>query len=96
MYYVYILQSRQDGKLYIGYTADLRSRFREHNQGLSQATRHRQPFDLVYYEAFKAKKDAVVRERMIKQYKQGYTNLKKRFWQLKILLWFGKKLASRI
>ena len=31
MYYVYILQSRRDNGYYIGYTADLKQRLKEHN-----------------------------------------------------------------
>jgi len=33
MFYVYILKSEKDGKLYIGYTNDLKRRLEEHNSG---------------------------------------------------------------
>jgi putative endonuclease len=78
MFYVYLLKSRSDGKLYIGYTGDLRRRLAEHNSGQSPATRSRGQFVLVYYEAYRCKADALKRERMLKQFKQGYTLLKKR------------------
>ena len=68
----------KDNKLYIGQTDDLKRRFSEHNSGKNIATKGRRPFELIYYEAFKARKDAVARERSIKRYNQGYTNLKKR------------------
>ena len=78
MYYVYILQSTVDHTLYTGYTHDLQKRFQEHNAGQSVATRQKKPFVLVYYEAFASKHDAIVRERKLKQHKNGFTVLKKR------------------
>lgn len=78
MYYVYLLKSVKDGQLYIGSTDDLKRRFEEHNTGKSPSTRHRIPLELIYYEAYKAKSDAIRREIHIKRFNQGYTNLKKR------------------
>jgi putative endonuclease len=54
MYYVYVLKSQKDGKAYIGSTADLQRRLSEHNDGRVFSTRARVPFELVYYEAYKA------------------------------------------
>ncbi len=78
MHYVYILKSKVDDKLYIGETNDLRRRFTEHNNGKSLATAHRRPFELVYYEAYKSSRDAKIREGKLKQFKNSYTELKKR------------------
>lgn len=78
MSYVYLIKSLLDGKLYIGCTNDLRRRFAEHNSGRSRATSERCPFVLVYYEAYRSKTDALKRERSIKQFKRGYSLLKKR------------------
>lgn len=78
MFYVYLIRSLRDGRLYTGYTADLKKRLHEHNSGVNVATKARRPFELIYYEAFKARRDAMARERNIKRYSQGYTNLKKR------------------
>lgn len=78
MHYVYLLKSLQSGKLYVGYTDDLRARLKKHNQGGSLATKGSIPFELVYYEAYRSKKDALTRERQLKRYKQGYTRLKDR------------------
>ncbi|MFH1226225.1 MAG: GIY-YIG nuclease family protein [bacterium] len=66
MYYVYLIRSLSDKKFYLGFTDDLRRRFKEHNLGLSQATRYRRPFELVYYEAHQNKKDVLARERFLK------------------------------
>jgi len=52
MYFVYILQSRKDNKLYIGYTEDLRVRFSLHTNGKVASTKNRRPLELIYYEAY--------------------------------------------
>jgi len=78
MFYVYVLKSKKDLNLYIGYTSDLRKRLKEHNEGKNLSTRNRFPFRLVYYEAYESKKDAMVRELKLKKFKNSYTELKKR------------------
>lgn len=70
MYYVYVLQSLKDKELYIGFTADLRSRVLRHNKGLVISTKSRIPFVLAYYEAYKDKKDATKREYFLKTHQQ--------------------------
>ncbi len=66
MHFVYILQSRKDQELYIGYTTDIRTRLAAHNAGETQSTKFRRPFDLIYYEAYVDKLDALGRERFLK------------------------------
>lgn len=66
MYYVYILYSKKDGGLYIGYTTDLKRRISEHQQRLSKSTKHRVPVVLVHYEAFQETADARAREKYLK------------------------------
>lgn len=78
MFYVYALKSEQDGDLYIGYTEDLKRRLEEHNSGANKSTKSRKPFVLVYYEAYRNKSDAMTRERRLKQFKNSYSELKKR------------------
>ena len=78
MYYVYLLKSVKTQKLYIGYTANLRKRFAEHNRGMSKATKPYIPFELAYYEACLSKTDARKREMQLKGFKQAYTRLKER------------------
>lgn len=51
MYYVYVLQSKSDHGLYIGFNADLRRRLKQHQAGDSIATSHRGPWKLTYHEA---------------------------------------------
>ena len=66
MYYVYILKSLKDKSLYIGYTSDLRKRFKEHNDGKSLATKPFRPYKLIFYEAFLNRIDAKDREEYLK------------------------------
>jgi len=68
-YYTYILQSLKNNSLYIGYTSDLKKRFREHNLGESKATKPFIPYKLIFYEAFLNKVDAKNREIY---FKSGY------------------------
>ena len=78
MFYVYVLKSEKDGSLYIGYTDNLKRRFVEHNEGRSKSTKHKAPFALVYYEAYRSKSDARYRESNLKDFAQAYTALRKR------------------
>ncbi|MBP7006623.1 MAG: GIY-YIG nuclease family protein [Candidatus Pacebacteria bacterium] len=66
MFYTYILKSKKDGKMYTGYTNNLRKRFKEHNDGKSVYTNSRGPFELIYYEACTEQKDARSRELYLK------------------------------
>lgn len=50
MYFVYIIRSDKDGKLYTGITNDINRRLKQHNGGCNQSTKSRTPFKLVYIE----------------------------------------------
>lgn len=65
-HYVYVLRSIKDGRLYVGYTTNLKRRLAEHNAGTVPSTRHRIPFKLIYYEACRHQADALRRERYLK------------------------------
>ena len=65
-YYTYILKSKKDGKLYTGYTSDLRKRLKQHDDGLSTYTKDRGPFVMVYYEACLLEEKARMRESYLK------------------------------
>ena len=71
MYFVYVLQSRKDNGYYIGYTADLEQRLKEHNSRKTRSLRHRLPLDLIYLEEFESKREAKARECQIKSWKGG-------------------------
>ena len=65
-FYIYVLKSEADSRLYTGATNDLRKRIEEHNEGLVTSTKHRQPLKLIYFEACLNKDDAYRRERYLK------------------------------
>ena len=66
MYYVYILHSKKDLKLYIGYTPDLKARIAKHQSGYVKATKYRLPLELIYAEAYLLESDAKRREKYLK------------------------------
>jgi len=76
MFYIYILQSLKNRSLYIGYTNDLKKRFKEHNDGRSLATKPFRPYKLIFYEAFLNQKDAKNRELYLKS-GWGFRSIKK-------------------
>jgi len=78
MFYVYILKSLKDGKLYIGSTNDLKRRVEEHNSGKSFSTAPRRPFKIIYYEAYVSEGDARHREHNLKLGSRALAQLKKR------------------
>jgi len=78
MFYVYVIKSRKDDSLYIGYSDDLKRRMKEHNAGLNFSTRNKVPWELIYYEAYKSKSDAKYRESNLKRFAKGYGQLKNR------------------
>jgi len=65
MYYVYILRLRNDS-LYIGYSSDLKSRIKAHNEGSIASTKHFRPLKLIYYSAFLSQKKATKFEKYLK------------------------------
>lgn len=65
-YYVYILQSEKDNKLYTGYTKNIELRFEQHNNGLVKSTKERRPLILIYFEACLNQHDATHREKYLK------------------------------
>jgi len=82
MFYVYIIKSLKDKKLYSGYSKDLRSRFKEHNDGNVPITKNRRPFKLIYYEAYINQQDATNREKYFKtQWGRNYLKkVLKNYW----------------
>jgi putative endonuclease len=66
MYFVYVLRSLKDNNFYTGFTGDLKKRLTEHNEGMTKSTQYRKPFELIYYEACRNRKDALHREKYLK------------------------------
>ena len=67
MNYTYILKCK-DGSLYTGWTNDLEQRVAAHNTGKgAKYTKARRPVELVYFEEFETKEQAMKREYALKQ-----------------------------
>ena len=67
MNYTYMLKC-SDGTYYTGWTNDLDRRIETHNKGNGgKYTRSRRPVELIYYETFETKQEAMSREYAIKQ-----------------------------
>lgn len=67
MNYTYIVKC-SDGTLYTGWTNNLDKRMEAHNAGTgAKYTKPRRPVELVYYEMFRTKEEAMRREYAIKQ-----------------------------
>jgi len=65
-FFTYLLRCA-DGSFYCGWTVDLEHRLSVHNQGKgARYTRVRLPVELVYYEKFASRGEAMKRENQIK------------------------------
>ena len=78
MFYVYVLQSLKNYGFYIAFAPDLKARFLKHQNGLVRSTKNLLPLDLIYYEAYKSKQDALTREKRLKKFAKGFSSLKGR------------------
>lgn len=77
MYYVYALQSLKNKNwLYIGYSENLKERFKNHKDGKVTSTSKYRPLKLVYYEAYLSREDATKREHELKHNNQQKEILK--------------------
>lgn len=65
-FYVYILLSLKDNKLYTGFTTNLKNRLQQHAHGEVESTKDRRPLKLIHYEYFINKDDAKAREVFLK------------------------------
>ena len=65
-YFVYILLSEKDNKLYVGCTHNFEQRLRDNNSGKVDATKTRRPFIVIHTEEYVDKTEAFNRERYLK------------------------------
>lgn len=70
MYWIYVLKSRHNGKLYYSYTNDLERRLKEHDTD--------NKWKFIGCEGYASESDARDGERKLKQYGQTRTHLKNR------------------
>ena len=68
LHYVYIIHSTSLDKYYKGYSLNPESRVCQHNNNESRYTRNKGPWVLVYKQSYTNKKDALIREKVLKKY----------------------------
>jgi len=68
-YTVYILKNPQQ-KFYIGQTADLDARIVRHNSDRVHYTRGKGPWNLIYFEEFDSRAQAMMREKQLKKWRR--------------------------
>ena len=66
MFYVYVLKSLKQGRLYIGMSSDPQKRLAEHNAGLQSSTKGYRPYQLLLTEEYPDRKQARQREKSLK------------------------------
>ena len=66
VFFVYIIQSQKDSRLYKGLTRNLDRRIKEHNTGKTKSTKSYKPWKIVYFEEFQNLEEARNRERFFK------------------------------
>jgi len=65
MFYVYFLKLK-NSDIYKGFSDDLKRRISEHNAGKVASTKNYRPVQLIGYEAYILKSDALRREKFLK------------------------------
>jgi len=82
MYYTYVLLSKKENKLYLGFTQDLKTRIELHRRGFMMKEKNNGSIKLIYLEACLNKKDAVCRDKYLNSFlgkRYLKTRLKKYF-----------------
>ncbi len=82
MYYVYRIQSVDSpDRFYTGFSADLKQRMRDHDNGNNRSTASFRPWKLVFYAAFESKESALEFEGYLKT-GSGKAFANKRLWKV--------------
>ncbi len=80
MHYVYVIKSKKNNSIYIGYTNNLVRRLKEHNAGASPSTKRYIPWSYAYFEGYLSKDDAIKREYNLKYRGKALGQLKNRIY----------------
>lgn len=65
-YFVYIIKSVENDKLYTGFTTNLENRMKQHNENIGGYTKGRGPWELAWYSVFSKRRLAENFERYLK------------------------------
>ena len=80
-YFVYLIGNYKKSKVttYVGYTKNLENRLKLHNSGKGAKFTRGRIWKLLYFEKFKTKKEAILRECYIKKNRKFRNFLKKKY-----------------
>jgi len=70
MHYVYYLKSLENNDLYVGSTENVGNRVRLHNESKVRSTKAYTPWQLLGFEVYNSRSEAVRRERFLKSHQQ--------------------------
>jgi putative endonuclease len=70
MFYVYFLKSLKNSDLYVGSTENVEKRLNLHNSGKVKSTKFYKPWELLGYEEYKSRAEAVRQEKFFKSHHQ--------------------------
>jgi putative endonuclease len=65
-FYAYVIYSKSHNRFYKGHCSNLEKRLKQHNAGQTKSIRPFLPFELVYFEEFDSREEAVIREKYFK------------------------------
>ena len=65
-YFIYVLKSLSREHYYIGQTSHLQNRLKEHNAGKVFSTKPFRPWEIIHYETFLTRTEAIKREHFLK------------------------------
>ena len=66
MFYVYVIESLKNNKVYTGHTANLDKRLDQHNAGKTKSTKAFIPYKILFFELCTNRKEAIAREKYLK------------------------------
>ena len=69
-YYTYVIKSHANNDIYIGSTQDLDKRLKLHNSGKIKSTKGYKPWQLLEYQKFNTRSEAVKQEKFLKSHQQ--------------------------
>ena len=80
-YYVYVLKNTKKSRLttYVGYTNNLKKRLKLHNEGLGAKFTRGKNWQVIYFEKYQTKKEAISREYYIKKNRKIRNQIKDKF-----------------
>jgi len=65
-FYAYVLKSKSGDYFYKGHCADMEARLKQHNNGETISIRKYIPFEIIYFEEFTTRNEAILREKYFK------------------------------